>query len=100
MPDSPSLPIVVIRRYRGSQEEIIRAHLLRTPDGSCWAIPEGAEIPTNPGTIGAIPLDPLQLEERPTPDGAQKLFLYRTVLHEPPESPHMHGGVRGNFQQR
>jgi hypothetical protein len=100
MPDSPIIPIVVIRRYRGSQEEIIRAHLLRTPDGSCWAIPEGAEIPTNPGTVGAISLDPSQLEERPTPDGAQKLYLYRTVLHESPESSHMPGEVQGSSQRR
>lgn len=100
MPDSRSLPIVVIRRYRGSQEEIIRAHLLQTPDGSCWAIPEGAEMPKSPSTVGAISLDPSQLEERPTPDGAQKLYLYRAVLHEPPELSHMPGGVPGSFQRR
>jgi hypothetical protein len=98
MSDMPQLPLVAIRRYRGPQLEIIRAHLLQTPDGRCWAIPEDAEIPKTPETVGAIPLDPMQLEEQPTNDGEQKHYLYRTVLHAPPEGTPSPIAIRGRFQ--
>lgn len=98
MPDKRQLPLVAIRRYRGTQLEIIRAHLLQTPDGQCWAILAGAEIPKTPETVGAIRLDPLQLEEQPANDGDREHYIYRTVLHAPPIDIQSLGAIQEHFE--
>jgi hypothetical protein len=99
MSATSKLPYIALRFQRSGSSDIqlTRAYFLQTPDGRCWAIPEGSEIPLTPQTVGAILLDPSLLEERPTPDG-KKNYLYRAAIQLPPISPDMPGAIQGRFQ--
>jgi len=74
---------VVYRMYRGAQLNMVRALLVRTPNGRHWAYPEESDPDQEPSAVGALSLDASDLEQQPdTPEG-EHAYTYRTILHAP-----------------
>jgi hypothetical protein len=64
---------------------ILVAYLFQTPDGAKWALPDPPSHATNPDLHTAYKLDPSLIEEVPSNDEDERLYLYREVWHAPPE---------------
>jgi hypothetical protein len=93
------LPLVHYRIYRNGQLGLEAAYLVREPNGACWAYPTEHSVEKSPGDAGAIALDAKHLEEQPRQPDEPAVFLYRALLHVPPQpAVRMPPSLLGHFQ--
>jgi hypothetical protein len=71
---------VTFQLRRGVELHFVRAHLLSSPDGRHWAIPEDLVQPGGQVLDGAYPLDPTLLELLEDNGIDAPVYRYRAVL--------------------
>ena len=79
MSDIPKTPRVGITVMRGGQMSHGVGYLV-THSGQPWCYINEEDIHKPPHEVGALLLDPLHLEECPTPDSGVPLYEYQEVF--------------------
>jgi hypothetical protein len=77
------LPIVTVRRHSGTQVEVMRAYLIKTPEGSHWALPEASAHALDATVATAYRLNPTLLVRLPDTGQGAPSYLYSEVLDAP-----------------
>ena len=79
MSETAPIATVVYRVIESGQLSLTTTFLVRTPEGGCWAYPSEDDIGKDPIAVGALLLDPRQIELLPQQPDEPPAYLYRGV---------------------